>query len=100
MIVYHRLLGGIGIIDVTEELRKLGWPVEDRGLFMANHYRAAADVVVKWVLSDSNHCNVEVAKWFPSPETRLRLVGVLDLAKNKLSELHRLQKMEAWLSSQ
>lgn len=67
---------------------------------MADHYRAAADMVVKWALSHLKHCNVEVAEWFPSFEAKLRLLGVLDLARPKLSELHRLQKMEAWLSSQ
>ncbi|WP_024660782.1 hypothetical protein [Pseudomonas syringae] len=47
-----------GITDVTEQLRKLGWPVEDKKLFMADHYRAAADMIVKWTLSDSMYCNV------------------------------------------
>lgn len=31
---------------------------------------------VKWALSDSRHCNVEVAEWFPSPEARSRLLEV------------------------
>lgn len=92
--------GDTGITDMTEELRKRGWPVEDRGLFMADHYRAAADMIVKWALSDSTPCNVEVAEWFPSPEARSRLLKVLDLGKPQLSELHRLQKVDAWLSSQ
>lgn len=91
--------GDTGISDVTEQLRKRGWPVEDKKLFMADHYRAA-DMVVKWARSDSRHCNVEVAEWFPSPEARTLLLELLDLGKPKLSELHRLQKVEAWLSSQ
>lgn len=62
---------------------------------MADHYRAAADMVLKWALSDSRHCNVEVAEWFPSPEARSRLFGVMDLGRPELSELHRLQKVEA-----
>ena len=92
--------GDRGIADVTEQLSKHGWPVEDERLFMADHYRAAADMVVKWAISDSRHCNVEVAEWFPSPEATQRLLGVLDLGKPKLSKLNRLQKVEAWLSSQ
>ena len=51
-------------------------------------------------MSDSRHCNVEVAEWFPSPEARSRLLELLELGKPKLSELSRLQKVEAWLSSQ
>jgi len=92
--------GDTGIIDVTEQLRDRGWPVEDKKLFMADHYRAAADMIVKWALSDSRHCNVEVAEWFPSLEARSRLLDVLDLGKPKLSRLRRLQKLEAWASSQ
>ncbi|MCF8977990.1 MULTISPECIES: hypothetical protein [Pseudomonas] len=93
-------LGDTGITDVTDQLRKRGWPVEDKKLFMADHYRAAADMVVKWALSESNQCNVEVADWFPSPTDRQRLLELLDLAKPKLLEVGRLAKLEAWLSSQ
>ncbi|SMS12674.1 hypothetical protein CFBP1590__5088 [Pseudomonas viridiflava] len=92
--------GDTGITDVTEQPRKGGWPVEEKNLFMADHYRAAADMIVKWALSDSRHCNVEVAEWFPSPEARSRLLELLELGKPKLLELSRLQKVEAWLSSQ
>lgn len=92
--------GDTGITDVTEQLRRRGWPVGDKKLFMADLYRAAADMIVKWTLSDSRYCNVEVAEWFPSPEARSHLLGVLDLGKPKLFELDRLQKMEVWLSSQ
>ena len=88
-----------GVIDVTEQLAKLGWFAEGRRLFMADHYRAAADMVVKWALSESRHCNVEVAEWFSSPEGRQELLMLLDLGKPKLLEMGRLQKMEAWLIS-
>jgi len=89
-----------GVIDVTDQMAQRGWSVEDRQLYMADHYRAAADMIVKWALSDSRHCNVELEEWFPSPEARSQLLGVLDRGKPKLSELNRLQKVEAWLSSQ
>lgn len=67
---------------------------------MGDYYRAAAGIAVKWALSDSRYCNVEVAEWLPSPEVRSPLLGVLDLGKPKPFELNRLQKVEAWLSSQ
>lgn len=92
--------GDAGIADVTDQLADRGFRVEGRRLYMADHYRAAADMIVKWALSDSRHCNVEVAEWFPSPEAKSRLLEVLDLGKLKLSQLHRLQKVEAWLRSQ
>jgi hypothetical protein len=91
--------GDAGVIDVTDKLAMRGWSEDGKRLFMADHYRAAADMVMKWVLSDSKHCNVEVAEWFPSPEGRQELLMLLDLGKPKLLEMGRLQKMEAWLIS-
>ncbi len=59
---------------------------------MADHYRAAADMIARWVLSDSNHCNVEVAEWFPSQAERQLLLAMLYLAKPKLLEQGKLKK--------
>lgn len=69
-------------------------------IYLDRDFFRAPDTVVKRAISDSRHRNVEVAEWFPSLEATQRLLGVLDLGKPKLSELNRLQKMEAWLSSQ
>ncbi|WLH34291.1 hypothetical protein PSH79_20465 [Pseudomonas sp. FP2196] len=91
--------GNSGILDVTLQLAERGWPVEGATIFIADHYRAAADMVVKWALSESRHCNVEVAEWFPSPEGRQELLMLLELGKPKLLEMGRLKKMEAWLIS-
>jgi len=91
--------GDAGVIDVTDELAMRGWSEDGKRLFMADHYRAAADMAMKWVLSDSKHCNVEVADWFLSYETKQRLFEILNSGKTKLLDL-KLQKMEAWLSSQ
>ena len=92
-------VGDAGVIDVTDKLAMRGWSEDGKRLFMADHYRAAADMVMKWVLSESRHCNVEVAEWFPSPECRQELFMLLKLGKPKLLEMGRLQKMEAWLIS-
>lgn len=91
--------GDAGVIDVTDELAMRGRSEDGKRLFMADHYRAAADMAMKWVLSDSKHCNVEVADWFLSYETKQRLFEILNSGKTKLLDL-KLQKMEAWLSSQ
>jgi hypothetical protein len=93
-------LGDLGITDVTDRLADLGWSVESQRLFMADHYRAAADMIVRWAMSDTKHCNVEVADWFPSPTDRQKLLRLLELAKPKLLAMGRLGKMEAWLNSQ
>jgi hypothetical protein len=89
--------GDLGIIDLTDELAKRGWSVEERQLYMADHYRAAADMIVRWALSESNHCSVEIDDWFPSPAERERLLEILDTGRSKLYEVGRLQKVEAWL---
>lgn len=91
--------GDMGITDVTDQLADRGWAVKGQRLFMADHFRAAADMIVKWSLSESGQCNVEVDEWFPSPEDKRGLLKLLDLAKPRLLELGRLVKMEAWLSS-
>ncbi len=58
---------------------------------MADHYRAAADMIVKWALSDSKHCDVEVADWLPSPTDRQKLLRLLELAKPNLLAIGRLE---------
>jgi hypothetical protein len=90
--------GDMGVVDVTHQLAKRGWVAEGKRLFMADHYRAAADMIVKWILSESRHCNVDVDDWFPSPGERERLYKILNAGKPKLLELGRLQKLESWLS--
>lgn len=82
----------LGITDVTDQLAGGGWRVEGRQLYMADHYREAAEMIVKWVLSNSKHCNVEIADWFPSPSDRQKLFGLLELAKTRLLAAGRLEK--------
>ncbi|MNN68323.1 hypothetical protein D3C81_1840230 [compost metagenome] len=67
---------------------------------MADHYRAAADMIVRWALSESSHCSVEIDDWFSSPAERQRLFEILDTARSQLSKVGRWQKVEAWLRTQ
>ena len=92
--------GDLVITDVTDQLAERGWSVDGHRLFMANHYRAAADMIVRWALSESNHCSVEIGDWFPSRAERQRLLEILDTGGTKLSEVGRWQKVEAWLRAQ
>ena len=92
--------GDLGITDMSDRLADLGWSVEGHRLFMADHYRAAVDMIVRWALSESNHCSVEIDDWFPSRAERQRLLEILDIGRSKLSEVGRLQKAEAWLRTQ
>lgn len=91
--------GDVGIIDVTSHLVQLGWSVEGRQLYMADHYRATADMIGKWALSESRHCSVEIAEWFPTEMDGQRLLDLLDIGRPKLCVLSRQEKVDAWLRS-
>ncbi|MGF6097844.1 hypothetical protein [Pseudomonas sp. 18175] len=90
--------GDLGITDVTDQLAERGWIVEGRRLNMADHSRAAADMIVRWALSESNHCSVEIDDWFPSHAERQRLLQILDTGRSQLSEVGRWKKVETWLT--
>lgn len=90
--------GDVGIIDVTGHLVQRGWSVEGRQLYMADHYRATADMIVRWALSDSGGCNVEVAEWFPSPEDKQMLLKLLDVGKPMLLELDDSERWKPGLA--
>lgn len=90
---------GLGIIDVTGHLAQRGWAVEGRQLYMADHYRAAVDMIASWALSDSEHCNVVIDEWFPSQSAKQRLLELLYLAKPEFFKGSRLEKVEDWLNS-
>lgn len=92
--------GDAGVLDVTQQLAERGWVIAEKRLFMADHYRATCDMLIKWILSESTHCNVEIDEWFPSFAEKQRLMRMLDLCQPKLSRLGRLQKKEAWTGSQ
>jgi len=92
--------GKTGIFDVTDRFAERGWELEGKRLFMADHYRAAGDMIIKWTLSDSDYCNVEISDWFPTHAERQKLFALLNLGKQRLSELGRQQRLEVWLSSQ
>ncbi|MEX5545898.1 hypothetical protein Q1J68_09800 [Pseudomonas pergaminensis] len=95
-----KFFGDLGITDVTDQLADRGWSVEGRRLYMADHYRATADMVVRWVLSNSDRCNVEIDEWFPSAREKQRLLNLLDTGKSQLQEVGKLEKVKLWLSSQ
>lgn len=86
-----------GDAGVTDQLFQRGWSAEGRKLFMADHYRVVADMIVRWALSESRHCSVEIAEWFPTKMDRQRLLDLLDIGRPKLCVLSRQEKVDAWL---
>lgn len=92
--------GDAGILDATQLLADRGWPSVGREIWMADHIRAAADLVAKWALSDSQHCSVEIDEWFPSGEDRQRFLDLLETSNARLRELGKLERVERWLEGQ
>lgn len=92
--------GNAGIVDVTQVLAERGWHAEVKAVWIADHYRAAADMVIRWALSDSQHCSVEISDWFPSGEDRQRFLDLLGTASSRLREVGRLERIEHWLEGQ
>ncbi|AYN11800.1 hypothetical protein [Pseudomonas putida] len=91
--------GDAGVLDVTEVLAERGWS-SGREIWMADHFRAAADMVVKWALSESQHCSVEIDDWFPSKADRQRFLDLVEFAKPQLHAVGRRDKVELWLATQ
>ncbi|WP_426212478.1 hypothetical protein [Pseudomonas sp. TWR2-1-1] len=91
---------GAGICDMSPELERRGWSTGGRAVFMADHYRAAADMVAKWALSNSKHCNVEIANWFPAEPDRERFLDLLATGSTRLQEIGKREKVECWLRYQ
>lgn len=92
--------GDAGIVDATQVLADLGWESAGRTTWMADHFRAAADMVVRWALSDSQHCSVEIDEWFPADQDRQRFLDLLGTASSRLREVGRLERVEHWLEGQ
>jgi hypothetical protein len=90
--------GETGILNASEELERRGWVI-DHQIYMVDHYRAAADMVLFWALSQSEHCNVELSEWFPDEQDRNDIVQLLRSVLDKLEVLQR-DRVTRWLESQ
>lgn len=93
-------LGDAGIVDATQLLAERGWHADGKTVWMADHFRAAADMVIRWALSDSQHCNVEISDWFPSGEDQQRFLDLLSTGMAELRAISKSDKVSAWLSTQ
>jgi hypothetical protein len=92
--------GDVGILDATQLLAERGWHAEEKAVWMADHLRSAADMVVRWALSDSQRCNVEIDEWFPAEMDRKRFLELLAVGSARLCELGKLDRVERWLATQ
>ncbi|NMY99734.1 hypothetical protein HX807_07230 [Pseudomonas sp. D8002] len=92
--------GDAGVTDVTDQLFQRGWSEGGRKLFMADHYRAVADMIAKWALSETKHCSVEIDEWFPASNDKKRLVDLITNGMPKICNRAKSEKAEIWLNSQ
>lgn len=95
-----QFFGQKGILDATQLLADRGWPCVGREIWMADHFRATADMVVRWALSDSVHCNVEIDEWFSDDQGRQRFLGLLGAARDRLCAVGKLERVDRWLEGQ
>ena len=92
--------GDAGILNATQLLAERGWDADGKTVWMADHFRAAADMVIRWALSDSQHCSVEIVDWFPADEDRQRFLHLLATGMAELRTMSKSDKVSAWLSTQ
>jgi hypothetical protein len=92
------LFGTTGVLDAREELAKRGWHL-DSAIYMADHFRAAADMVIAWAMGRNEHCNVELAEWFAAHQDHVRIVLLLKLALDKLGSTEQ-DRLIHWLKRQ
>lgn len=90
--------GDTGIMNATEELKRRGWKIEHQ-VYMADHFRAAADIVLVWGLGQSKHCNVELSEWFPDDQDLGDMFRLLRRALDRLDGVQR-DRLNRWLESQ
>lgn len=90
--------GDTGIMNASDELKRRGWQIHNQ-VYMADHFRATGDMILKWVFSRSECCNVELSEWFPDDQGLAAMVGLLRGAINKLESVQR-DRLNRWLESQ
>ncbi|PSS57920.1 hypothetical protein [Pseudomonas sp. BBP2017] len=90
--------GEFGILGASQELRRRGWTT-NQGIYIADHFRAAADMIFAWALGSSMYCSVELADWFPEEAD---FQGVIDLLTSTLPKLELLprERFSRWLEAQ
>lgn len=92
------LFGATGVLDAREELTKRGWRFTS-AVYMADHFRATADLVIAWALGRNEHCNVDLAEWFPEQQDHARAVRLFESALSKLESTEQ-QRLSHWLKRQ
>lgn len=96
----RRYFGSYGVINDTARFESLGVDVLGRQVYVASHYRAAADIVLKWAISSAVQCSVEISDWFPRQPHVDELVALFEAGKQRLEEDYLWKRVQGWLSTQ
>lgn len=91
-------LSDTGILDASPELLRRGWPVE-RQIFIADHFRATADMVISWAIGTAPRCSIELDDWFPGSQDYSRIVELLTVVIYKL-DASPGERLALWLQGQ
>ncbi|MGO3987224.1 hypothetical protein ABI582_22970 [Pseudomonas sp. SAS7] len=91
-------LGSHGVVSASRELKQQGWTIHHE-VYMADHFRAAADMAIAWALGESKHCSVELADWFPDAADFRSVVVLLESSLVRLDDLPR-ERIRQWISIQ
>lgn len=96
----RRYFGDAGVREDTATFESMGFDVCGRQIYVANHYRAAADMVVKWAAGSAAQCSVEVSDWFPRQAHVDALLGLLEDGRPRLEEDGLWARIQGWLDTQ
>lgn len=76
----RQYLNEIGVYDATEEFRRQRLDIQGKTIWMADHRRAAADLMIKQAALGKHHNMVSLADWFPSEDAFQGAIDVITLA--------------------
>lgn len=93
-------MGYLGIADRSEDLRRMGVPIRS-GVYVANHFRAAADITYESLIRYRHVGPVRgsVDFYFPAEDQKEILFKYLLLVRGHVDEVRR-ELLDDWLSEE
>lgn len=97
MIDTRPYLGETGVYEATDDFVARGFVSGSTSVWVANHYRAAADMLLRDVVKGARHSSVDVAEWFLDGRDVQALGDLLEQAFAKLRD-DQVQIIKRWLT--
>ncbi|MHD0644890.1 hypothetical protein ACYPKM_04640 [Pseudomonas aeruginosa] len=92
-----KLLGDTGVIDAAELFKKQRIKTGLKHVYIADHYRAAADMVIKWAMTKAPESSLEFDGWFPSLKDKKKVIDLIEQAAKKLERGDAWTRMQSCL---